>query len=110
MANVITINRPDVIILIEEAAKKLTGGSTTQAVALGMRRLLEQEARSGSLFGAHSGSVRVREGVDLNRARLRYPARRRNQSRNRSVSGCAAARHTGDQIRPVTSSPPGGVT
>ena len=61
MANVITINRPDVIILIEEAAKKLTGGSTTEAVALGMRRLLEQEARSGSLFGAHSGSVRVRE-------------------------------------------------
>jgi hypothetical protein len=26
---------------------------------------LEQEARSGSLFGAHPGSVRVREGVDL---------------------------------------------
>jgi hypothetical protein len=65
MANVITINRPDVIILIEEAAKKLTGGNRTDAVALGMRRLLEQEARSGSLYGAHAGSVRVREGVDL---------------------------------------------
>ena len=64
MANVI-IKRPDVIILIEEVAKKLTGGNTTEAVALGMRRLLEQEARSGSLFRAHSGSVRVREGVDL---------------------------------------------
>jgi hypothetical protein len=65
MANVITINRPDVIVLIEEAAKKLTGGNKTEVVALGMRRLLDQEARSGSLFGAHAGSVRVREGVDL---------------------------------------------
>ncbi len=65
MANLITINRPDVVALVEEVAKKLTGGNTTEAVALGMRRLLEQEARSGSLFGAHSGSVRVREGVDL---------------------------------------------
>jgi hypothetical protein len=65
MANFITINRPDVVALIEEAAKKLTGGNKTDAVALGMRRLLRQEARSGSLFGAHSGSVRVREGVDL---------------------------------------------
>ncbi len=65
MANLITINRPDVVALVEEVAKKLTGGNTTEAVALGMRRLLEQEARSGSLFRAHSGSVRVREGVDL---------------------------------------------
>jgi hypothetical protein len=30
-----------------------------------MLSLLEREARSGALFGAHSGSVRVREGVDL---------------------------------------------
>jgi hypothetical protein len=29
-----------------------------------MRRLLEQNAQSGSLFGAHRGSVQVREGVD----------------------------------------------
>jgi len=46
MANVITINRPDVIALIEEAAGKLTGGNKTEAVALGMRRLLDQQARS----------------------------------------------------------------
>jgi hypothetical protein len=65
MANFITTNRPDVVALIQEAARKLTGGNTTEAVALGMRCLLRQEARSGSLFGAHSGSVRVREGVDL---------------------------------------------
>jgi hypothetical protein len=65
MANVITINRPDVVALIEEAATRLTGGNKTEAVALGMRRLLDQEARSGSLFGAHPGSVRVREGADL---------------------------------------------
>ena len=65
MANVVTINRPDVVGLIEEAAAKLTDGNKTEAVALAMRRLLDQQARSGSLFGAHPGSVRVRDGVDL---------------------------------------------
>ena len=65
MPTVVTINRPDVIALIEEAAGKLTSGNKTEAIALGMKRLLEQDARAGSLFGAHSGSVRVREGVDL---------------------------------------------
>jgi hypothetical protein len=35
VANFITINRPDVVALIEEVAKKLTGGNTTEAVALG---------------------------------------------------------------------------
>ena len=65
MANVITINRSDVVALIEQAAKKLTGGNETEAVALAMRRLLDQDARAGSLFGAHRGSARVRAGVDL---------------------------------------------
>lgn len=65
MANVVTINRPEVVALIEEAASKLTGGNKTEAVALAMRRLLEADARAGSLFGAHPGSVRIREGVDL---------------------------------------------
>jgi hypothetical protein len=65
MATVITINRPDVVALIEEAAKRLTDGNKTEAVALAMRRLLEQSARAGSLFGAHKGSIRIAEGVDL---------------------------------------------
>jgi hypothetical protein len=65
MANVVTINRPEVVALIEEAAKKLTQGNKTEAVALAVRLLLDQNARAGSLFGAHRGSVRVREGVDL---------------------------------------------
>jgi len=65
MPSVVTINRPDVIALIEEAAQKLTGGNKTEAVALAMRRLLEQHGRTGSLFGAHRGSVWVREDVDL---------------------------------------------
>jgi len=65
MANVVTINRPEVVALIEEAANKLTAGNKTEAVALAIRRLLEANARAGSLFGAHRGSVRVREGVDL---------------------------------------------
>jgi hypothetical protein len=65
MATVITINRPDVVALVEEAAKRMTGGNKTEAVELAMRRLLEQEARARTLFGAHKGSVRVAEGVDL---------------------------------------------
>ena len=65
MANVVTINSPEVVALIEEAANKLTRGNKTEAVALALRRLLEENARTGSLFGAHRGSVRVREGVDL---------------------------------------------
>ena len=65
MANVVSINRPDVVALIEEAAAKLTHGNKTEAVALALRRLLEQHARAGSLFGAHRGSVRVRDGFDL---------------------------------------------
>ncbi|HUK58936.1 MAG TPA: type II toxin-antitoxin system VapB family antitoxin [Stellaceae bacterium] len=65
MARVITINRPDVVALVEEAAERLTEGNKTEAVALALRRLLERERRTGSLFGRHPGSVRVREGVDL---------------------------------------------
>jgi len=65
MPNVVTITRPDVIALIEQAAKKLTRGDKTEAVALAMRRLLDEGAQTGSLFGAHRGSVRIREDVDL---------------------------------------------
>ncbi len=65
MPIVVTINRPDVVALIEQAANKLTAGNKTEAVSLAMRRLLEQHARAGTLFGAHPGSVRVRAGVDL---------------------------------------------
>lgn len=53
MARVITINRLDVVALVEQAANKLMDGNKTEAVALAVRRLLEQEARAGSLFGAH---------------------------------------------------------
>ncbi len=67
MANVVTINRPDVVALIEQAADTLTHGNKTEVVGLAMRRLLEQHARAGSLFGAHRGSVTVRDGVDLSR-------------------------------------------
>ena len=65
MANVVTINRPDVVAMIERAAGMLTGGNKTEAVAYAMRLLLEQHARTGSLFGAHRGSVKVRDDVDL---------------------------------------------
>jgi hypothetical protein len=65
MRNVVTITRPDVIVLIEKAAKRLTRDNKTEAVALAMRRLLDEDARAGSLFGAHRGSVQIREGVEL---------------------------------------------
>lgn len=65
MTKKITIGRPEVVALIEEAAQKLTQGNKTEAVKLGMRCLLEKTARTGTLFGAHPGSVRVREDVDL---------------------------------------------
>jgi hypothetical protein len=61
----VTINRADVVALIEAAAAQLTGGNKTEAVAMGMRRLLDANARTGSLFGRHRGSVRIRQGVDL---------------------------------------------
>jgi hypothetical protein len=70
MPNVVTITRPDVIALIEEAAKKLTRGNKTEAVAVAIRRLLDEDARAGSLFGAHQGSVRIREDVDLTASAL----------------------------------------
>lgn len=65
MANTVTINRPDAVALIEEAAHKLTGGNKTEAVVLAMRRLLDRSERTGTLFGTRPGSVRVRPGVDL---------------------------------------------
>ena len=65
MPAVVTINRPDVVALVEKAANKLTQGNKTEAIALALRRLLDQETRTGSLFGAHPGSVRVRAGIDL---------------------------------------------
>jgi hypothetical protein len=65
MPTVVTINRPDVVALIEAAAAQLTNGNKTEAVAMAMRRLLDQNARTGSLFGAHPGSMCVADGVDL---------------------------------------------
>ena len=65
MATVVTINRPDVVSLIERAAEKLTRGNKTEAVALAMRRLLDSQERSGPLFGRHPGSVTVADGWDL---------------------------------------------
>lgn len=65
MPQVVTINRPDVVALIEEAASQLTGGNKTEAIAIGMKRLLADAAYAKPLFGAHPRSVVVGEGVDL---------------------------------------------
>ena len=62
MATVVTINRPDVVALIETAAARLTEGNKTEALALAVRQLLDQTIRTGSLFGlpARFGSGAVR--------------------------------------------------
>ncbi len=65
MATVVTINRPDVVARIEALANRLTRGNKTEVIALALQNLEEQNARSGSLFGAHHGSVIIREDVDL---------------------------------------------
>jgi hypothetical protein len=62
--------------------QKLRGGNKTEAVALAMRRLLDQDARAGSLFGAHRGSVRIRS----DRTSPRRRPGRRHRSRNRAVT------------------------
>ncbi len=64
VVSVVTISRPDVIDLIEDAAEKLTGGDKIEAVALAVRTLLAGTERTGSLFGAHPGSARFVEGYD----------------------------------------------
>lgn len=38
MPVVVTINRPDVVAFIEEAAARFTNGNETEAVALALRR------------------------------------------------------------------------
>jgi hypothetical protein len=65
MPSAVTINRAEVVALIQTAANVRSGGNKTEAVALAMRSLLERDVRGGGLFGAHPGSVRVREGVGL---------------------------------------------
>jgi hypothetical protein len=65
MASVVTINRPDVVALIEKAAEAMTGGNKTELVAIAVRRLLDDAARTKPLFGAHPGSVKIRSDVDL---------------------------------------------
>jgi len=65
VATVITISRPELVALIETAAKYLTDGDTTEVVALAVRHLLARRTPSSTLFGAHEGSVRTAEGADL---------------------------------------------
>jgi hypothetical protein len=67
----VTISRPDVVAMIEAAAQRFANGDVTEAVALAMRRFQDAHERSGSLFGAHKGSVAVAEGVDLTAPVLR---------------------------------------
>ena len=64
MPSAVTIDRPDVIALIEAAAERFTNGNTTEAVALALRRLEGMGQRTGFLFGAHRGSVTFVENVD----------------------------------------------
>lgn len=73
MASVVTINRPDVVALIEKAAEEMTGGNKTELVATAVRRLLDDTARTKPLFGAHLGSVKIRSDVDLTQPVIDLP-------------------------------------
>ena len=82
MANVVTIHRPEVVALIEEAAKDLTEGNQTEAVALAVRRL-------GPLWFARRGASRFRASAQRrrpHRADARCPARCRDRPRARVVT------------------------
>jgi hypothetical protein len=92
MPNIVTITRPDVIALIEKLAKKLARGNKTEAIAPATRRLLDEDARAGSLFGAHRGSDQIREGVGTDRADPRYRAGCCYWSRNRAVPAPSSLR------------------
>ncbi len=65
MPSVVTVNSPEVVQLIEQAAKRFTAGNKTAAIKLALQRLLDQSSRSASLFGAHPGSMHELAGVDL---------------------------------------------
>jgi hypothetical protein len=77
MASVVRIRCLDVVALIERAADKITGGDTTDVVAIAVRRLLAENEPTQSLFGSHPGSVRVRRGVDLLRPVLLESVKKR---------------------------------
>jgi hypothetical protein len=51
--------------MIETEMSNMTLMNQPGVVSLAVKRLLDQPGSAGSLFGAHTGSVRVREGVDL---------------------------------------------
>jgi len=59
------VDREDVVALIEDAARSLTGGDKMEAVALAMRRLMAPQRRPGTLYGALEGTVIFHDDVDL---------------------------------------------
>lgn len=65
MPRVVTINRPDVIDMIERVAARETGGNKTEAVALAMRRMLDPAERTGTPFGCGKGLVTFLDEFDL---------------------------------------------
>lgn len=72
MPRVVTITRPDVIDLIERVARLETGGNKTEAVALGMRSLLERAAarRDGDPFAGLGEGMRIAADLELDRREL----------------------------------------
>lgn len=54
----LTINRGDVLELIEIAATRFTAGNKTEAMALALKTLIKERDRTESLYGAHPNSVR----------------------------------------------------
>jgi hypothetical protein len=86
MANAVTINRPEVVVLIEEAAQRLTGGNKTEAVALALR-----QRRTISLRCRHLSFSLPRHRVERDRSQQTRRERERTL-RNRSALALIAAR------------------
>ena len=65
MAFVVAIREPDTMARLERLADRFAGGSKADLIDLASQSRERSETRTGSLFGAHPGSITVREGVDL---------------------------------------------
>ena len=65
MASAVTIDRPDVVAMVENIAALFTDGDKVEAVALALRHYLDSRKRTGSPFDALKGTVTVAPGVDL---------------------------------------------
>ena len=86
MAKVVTINRPDVVALIEKAAKQITGGNKTELMATAVRCLLEQKISAEAVVRCASWLGPCPQGRGSHAAGSRRRDGRGDRPRDRSVT------------------------